>query len=120
MDVVIDLLISPGWHINAHRNAHRNAHGLNQDDLIETRVDLRDDNWQMDSVSYPDGVERLLGFNDAPLNLYEERVKLNITIRPPENVMMPVVLPLAVQAQACSNDICLPPEHLLFKLTAMP
>ena len=101
----LDLSISPGWHINAHK--------VYQADLIATRVETQGENRVLGKVSYPAGIQRRLGFLDQPLNLYEGRVLISGVIKQAETTPLPLVLHL----QACSDEICLQPERLNFRLS---
>ncbi|HIG39429.1 MAG TPA: thioredoxin domain-containing protein [Gammaproteobacteria bacterium] len=100
----INLSISPGWHINAHQ--------VNQADLIATRVETRGTGRTLDKIDYPSGHLRQLGFQEAPLNLYEGRLVISGAFN--EGAM--TALPLELHLQACNDEICLAPEWLNFRL----
>ncbi len=106
----VDLAISSGWHINANK--------VYQVDLIATRVETQDENWVLDEIIYPPGIQRELGFQGEPLNLYEDHVLISGSIK--QSAITP--LPLVLHLQVCNDEICLPPERLNFKLsdTATP
>ena len=111
--VTID--IEPGWHINAHRP-------LSQD-LIPTTLSLRDADrgWRLGDVSYPQPVEKSLGFSDMPLALYEDHVELTaelVDAGSPAATGGVRTLPINLQLQACDRDLCLPPETLTLQIGA--
>ncbi|MCP5075886.1 MAG: hypothetical protein GY947_21670, partial [Rhodobacteraceae bacterium] len=66
------------------------------------------------AVEYPVPVVKALSFNDKPLALYEGTLRLKATITNSEDAE---TAPLAkLTLQACSVDICLQPEDLVFVL----
>ena len=66
------------------------------------------------AVEYQDPVIKSLAFNDAPLALYEGH--LQITAVAPEGGDAASTRRAELTVQACSDDICLQPEELVFIL----
>jgi hypothetical protein len=112
-NLVIDLTIRPGWHINAHRPL--------QDELIATtlRMSRTSANWQMAAPAYPNPEIVRLGFQREPLAVYRGRIRIETTLEPkPQQQADSTVEPTAwltfeLRLQACSDAICLAPETLV-------
>jgi uncharacterized protein YyaL (SSP411 family) len=95
--VVINL--DPGWHINASK--------VNDKSLVPLKlsgtgggVDIR----------YPDGIEMSADFSDLPLNIYSDRIFIDVAS--PEAGQQ---IELQVKLQACSDRVCLLPELIALK-----
>jgi len=100
--VNVKINIAPGWHINA-------AEPL-QDYLIGTRLSQTNDE-PLEGLSYPQAETRVLGFQRSALALYEGEVNLTASLpEPAKDGSLPEV---ALQLQACSDEICLAPETLM-------
>jgi len=107
--IKLSIDIAPGWHINAQKPL--------QDYLIPTRLTQVNDT-SLQSVSYPEPIVRKLGFQRSELALYEGNVE--ITGNLPEDISpndeATITADIELQLQACSDEICLAPETLLFKV----
>ncbi|NND91628.1 MAG: DUF255 domain-containing protein [Granulosicoccus sp.] len=88
--------IAPGWHINSNEPY--------QDYLIPTTLRAIDGTFA--SITYPAAIDRQLGFQRAQLSLYQGSVVLRAITASPD------VRQLQIQLQACSDEVCLPPESL--------
>jgi len=102
-DFEIRLTIADGWHVNAH---------LPLDDyLIPTSLTL-DGSANIDTA-YPSGTIKSLSFNEAPLALYEGAFSLRS-----KKSEGPILNPSKAMLtfQACSDEVCLPPEDMTFVL----
>ena len=97
--IAVQIDISPGWHINSNQPY--------QDYLIPTMLSASDGT--LESIVYPDPIDRQLGFERSVLSLYEGSVTLKAQAAEPD------VRQLQIRLQACSDKVCLPPETL--KLT---
>ncbi len=93
------------WHSNAH---------LASPGLIPTAISVEPADRVL-SIHYPPGREVKLAFSSAPLNLYTGTVVAAMKLNPV--VSGPVQI--SVQIQACSDRICLAPEHLPLWLPPM-
>ncbi|MEE9355338.1 MAG: DUF255 domain-containing protein [Methylococcaceae bacterium] len=107
----IDLTIKPGWHVNAHIPL--------QKDLIATDVALGEKatGWQLESVIYPDPLQKKMSFQQTELALYEGSVQLRGKVKKDNKNDM--LLPLQVTLQACNDQHCLAPEKLNINLSAV-
>ncbi len=103
IDVRID--VAPGWHINSDKPL--------QDYLIPTKMS-RKNNAPLQQVSYPEAVVRKLGFQQSSLSLYEGSVEMSGIVA--EDVSRTTGAQIELQLQACSDEICLAPETLLFNV----
>jgi len=102
VNVKID--VAPGWHINSDKPL--------QEYLIPTLLSLAE-SAPLENVKYPAAIKRKLGFQRSELDLYEGSVQLTGTL--PE-IDSAVYADVELQLQACSDEICLAPETLAFKV----
>ena len=103
-EAVAELVIVPGWHVNAH--APRDKF------LIPTSVDFAAPaGVRVGEVRYPDPVERRLGFSgEETLLLYEGTVRFRAPLQGVVAAGEPVRARL--RYQACNDSRCLPPRTL--------
>lgn len=99
--IAVHMDISPGWHINSNKPY--------QDYLIPTTLSAIEGD--LGSITYPDAIDRRLGFERSVLSLYEGSVTLRA------QAAEPGVRQLQTRLQACSDKVCLPPETLTLHLT---
>jgi hypothetical protein len=104
--VAVVLKIRDGFHINAREKS--------ADYLIAT--DLRaepPDGFKMGDVSYPKGELKTFSFSKTPLNVYQGRIILRMTLNAAADAPLGEQhIPLKLRYQACSNEVCLPPVTL--------
>ena len=106
---VVRLRIARGWHVQAHRPDDEN--------LIPTDLRLlHPQTARLQVLRWPGPVRRRLGFARQPLKLLEGAADIVGRLNMPPVLRAPVRLQL--QVQACSNDICLPPERPALHLPA--
>lgn len=105
----VTLNIAQGWHVNAHEVANA--------DFIPTSVAVGTRTSSMPStVNYPDYKKVKLGFSDDVLSLFEGKVKIEVQLTErSENADV-----VQLEAQACSDEICLLPELLTLNIPPMP
>ncbi len=103
--VTLNIEIAQGWHINANAPL--------EDYLIPTQLSVA--GTQSDPDSYPDPIIKSLGFNNEPLALYEQQVQLVAQLPNLNNNDQGQIL---LKLQACSDEICLAPEEVIFPLWA--
>ena len=108
-NVTVEIDVAPGWHINSDKPL--------QDYLIPTLLSQADET-PLEEVQYPTPVTRKLGFQRSELSLFEDSVKL--TGRLPDVESDAVSADIELQLQACSDEICLAPETLSFKVPLTP
>ncbi len=106
--LVIELSIPPGWHINSNKPL--------QEGLIPTTVAIDSDKsgWQLHQVQYPQAKMANLGFQEEPLSLYQGNTQIHLTVN--GDAKHDRVLPINLGIQACNDKICLPPEKLTLRL----
>lgn len=85
-----------------HSNAHQASPGL-----IPTTITVEPSD-RVRHIHYSPGREVKLAFSSSPLNLYTGTVVAAMTLNPAESGAVRI----SVQIQACSDAICLAPEHL--------
>jgi thioredoxin:protein disulfide reductase len=104
--LAVVLRIRNGFHINARQPS--------ADYLIPT--DLRADvpaGFKAGDVSYPKGELHTFSFSKKPLNVYEDKIILRMTLTALPNAPLGAQhLPLKLHYQACNNEVCLPPATL--------
>ncbi|MGR9098967.1 MAG: DUF255 domain-containing protein [Gammaproteobacteria bacterium] len=109
-----EISIAPNWHINAHRPL--------QEYLIPTSIGLagndEENDWRLETVSYPKPLKKKLRFQKERLALYEGKIKIRAKLGKPENPAP--LIPLQLRLQACSDNICLPPETLTLPVQFSP
>jgi len=97
-EVLVKIDVMDGWHINSHKP--------NQDYLIATQLNSASGN-TLNNVTYPEPIERKLGFESTSLSLFEG----SVVIRTSGAGGAPVTH-IKTNFQACSNEVCLPPETI--------
>jgi len=95
--------VRDGWHINAEKPL--------EDYLIPTKLSLLASDQQI-TVKYPEPLVKELGFSEEPLALIEGDIDITASIK--SNTPGPTDIKL--EFQACSDQICLAPDVLTFKL----
>lgn len=100
-NIVLEISIAPGWHINANETGDPNFPGT----VLQGEA--------LEDVSYPAGEPKSLAFQNEPVNLYEHDIR--IEARLVEDVER---AGLTLQLQACEDERCLSPETLNFQLLA--
>jgi uncharacterized protein len=101
----IELVIASAWHVNSNQPGNP--------DLLGTEVSLPDaSGWRLDSVRYPAGEDRQLGFQEAPVSLYTGRLLLLAEVEPSGETPPNPTLPVTIRLQACNDQLCLPPEQI--------
>ncbi len=94
--LAVHIDIASGWHINSNQPY--------QDYLIPTTLSTSDGTFK--TLIYPEPIDRQLGFERSILSLYEGAVVLKA------QAAEPGIRQLQIQLQACSDQVCLPPETL--------
>ena len=108
-NIVVELDIKPGWHVNAHKP--------NQDYLIPTAV-VGTDGKVLKGATYPDAVVKKLGFSETELVLYEDKVALTVPASLTEAQTELALSDIILQLQACDDTVCLPPEDVKLRLSS--
>ena len=107
--VVIDIRIPEGWHINSSQPL--------QKELIPTSIaiDSAGSGWRLGKVSYPEPVITTLGFQKEPLSVYDGDVRIRVEVSARDR-QPAYILPIQLGIQACNDEICLPPEKVALHL----
>jgi thiol:disulfide interchange protein DsbD len=100
-EVVADITIAPGWHVNAAQPKDRF--------LIPTSLTLvAPAGTTVGAVRYPDAVDRVLPFSAGkPMALYEGTVRMMALLTGPADGLRGTL-----RYQACDDTHCLPPRTL--------
>ena len=106
--------IRPNWHINADKTLDK--------DLIPTQIVILDNqsNWNITKVEYPAATIKSLKFSKTKLALFEEQIELKTYLKKDDEKTsdMMNMIPLQVKLQACNDELCLPPEVLIFNISS--
>ena len=104
--LLITLRIDSGYHINANP--------ASDDYLIATSVAFAGP--VPERIVYPSGIPFKPAFADAPINIYEGTVVVTATFAPGA-LDRTHELGFTVTAQACTKEICLPPNDITARTT---
>jgi hypothetical protein len=107
--VELTLRIKSGWHINAHLPL--------QDYLIPTTLKAVGEEWHIVHIDYPQAELAKLGFQTETLALYQGKVPIHAELQSKTTVAGGNI-PLELSLQACSDQLCLPPETLRLNISA--
>jgi hypothetical protein len=99
--LLITLRIDPSYHVNANP--------ASSDYLIPTSVAF--DGISPDRVAYPQATPLKAGFADAPIEAYEGDIAIAASF-PAGSLDRISGLGITVTAQACTEEICLPPADI--------
>ena len=106
-DVMLQLNIAEGWHMNANP--------AGQDNLIPTTITVNTDTpFEILDVAYPKGRSTRFEFSNEPLNVYEEGLTIPLQLKQKPN-MKPdrdVSITLQLTYQLCNETECLLPQTL--------
>ena len=106
-DVVLQLNIAKGWHINANP--------AGQDNLIPTTITVDADiPFELANVVYPKGRSTHFEFSSEPLNVYEGNLTIPLQLKQKPNVKRDKNVPIMLQLtyQLCNETECLLPQTL--------
>ena len=106
-DVMLQLNIAEGWHVNANP--------AGQDNLIPTSVKVDSDTpFEILDVAYPKGRSTRFEFSDEALNVYEESLTIPLQLKQKLNVKHDKNVPITLQLtyQLCNETECLLPQTL--------
>jgi len=109
LELVVELRIQPGWHVNAHEPLSA--------DLVPTVLQMAEDDsaWKLAEVNYPEPTTKALGFQSEDLALYESSVRLSARLTPLDGNSSRL-LRVKLGLQACDDRICLPPEDVFLQV----
>jgi thiol:disulfide interchange protein DsbD len=100
------LNLAQGWHINSNTPTY--------DYLIGTALELQQrEGVILTDLQYPKGENLKFSFAEEPLNVYEGRVKIFLTVKVSEK-MAPGrdTLHARLRVQACNDQVCLAPASI--------
>lgn len=108
---VITLDIPEGLHVNSNQP--------NNEYAIPTTVKISSSNAIVGRVSYPRGKAKKFSFNEAPIYIYEGRVRFTFPVKVPAKFKGKTVSVRAVvRYQACTDEVCYPPREKEITITA--
>jgi uncharacterized protein YyaL (SSP411 family) len=108
--VILKVSIQNGWHINSDRPL--------QEELIATCLQLGNETtgWNLKRVTYPEPVNRKLGFLRDEMSLYEGDVEI-VAELVNDATSSSTSLPINLQLQTCSDKVCLAPETVSLNIS---
>ncbi|MBA1446639.1 MAG: thioredoxin domain-containing protein [Chromatiales bacterium] len=112
--LTITITIPEGWHINANQPLSKN--------LIATEINLADSagQWSMGPVTYPEPTLQQLAFQSDPLSVYAGVITLQAMLTPTSDPTATKTASINMTLQACSDEVCLPPETLQLHIPTLP
>ena len=107
----ITLEIPEGRHVNSNRPS--------SEYLIATVVMLSAKGLKIGAVKYPKGEDRTFKFTTRTLNVYEGTVSFPFKITVPRSYKGKTIsITAKVEFQACTDEVCYPPDSETITLTA--
>jgi len=112
-EVTLTLNIKSGWHINAHKPLQSN--------LIATVLTVGKSEWQLEAIEYPEPKYQSLQWQQEKLALYEGEIQLRGKLKysnsspDKDSKIENNLLPIKLKFQTCNDEICLPPEELIWR-----
>lgn len=107
----IVLEIPHGLHVNSNRPS--------SEYLIPTVVRLTGKNVKPTTVTYPRGADRIFKFSSKSLNVYEGTIFFPFKVAVPRTYKGKTIsLTARVEFQACTEDVCYPPNSETVTFTA--
>lgn len=107
--VILD--IPSGIHTNSNRPSGEFA--------LPTTVKIKGSGVKIGTIIYPRGKNKRFQFADEMLNVYDGRTTFNFIVSVPKNYREKEVKILAVvDYQACTDEVCFPPNKQQVTLTA--
>lgn len=103
-ELKVSISVADGWHINAHKPL--------EDYFIATELTV--DGSTPEDIQYPPPIVKALSFNDNQLALLEG--DFEISAKHPDTTASERPSHVSLTLQACSDEICLAPEILKFRL----
>ena len=106
-DVMLQLDIATGWHINANP--------AGQDNLIPTTITVNTEtSLEIADVAYPKGRSTRFEFSSESLNVYEESLTIPLRLKQKPNTKHDKNVPITLQLtyQLCNETECLLPQTL--------
>ena len=115
LNVMLQLNIASGWHINANP--------AGQDNLIPTTVTVNANTpFEILDVAYPKGRSTRFEFSNESLNVYENTLTIPLQLKQKPNVKHDKNAPITLQLtyQLCNETECLLPQTLDILLRLSP
>ena len=105
LNVILQLNIASGWHINANP--------AGQDNLIPTTVTVNaDTSFEILDIAYPKGRSARFEFSDESMNVYEGKLTIPLKLKQKSNRKKSAQATLKLTYQPCSEIECLLPQTL--------
>ena len=108
-DVMLQLNIAEGWHMNANP--------AGQDNLIPTTVTVNTDTpFEILDVAYPKGRSTRFEFSNESLNVYEGNLSIPLKLRLKSDKIKSAQVVLKLTYQPCNETECLLPQTVAIPL----
>jgi uncharacterized protein len=104
--ITLKIRINNNWHLNQVQDKDNNTTPLS----IETN-----NGWNLSNIAYPKPVNKTLGFQEQPVNVYEGTFQVTFDISNNKNdkpIFPEKLLRLKLGLQACDDQKCLAPENI--------
>ena len=101
-ELIIDLNIDKGWHINAS--------SVTLEDLVATELKVK--NRKIKQLEYPRAFEKKVFFKQKRLRLYQAKIQIVAQLKKADFITSNKPLSAEISLQACSEQLCLAPETI--------
>ncbi|MCZ6804561.1 MAG: thioredoxin domain-containing protein [Proteobacteria bacterium] len=103
-EIILEIIINKAWHLNQLQDGNNNP--------VPVKIEIKN-NLKIANFIYPKPLEKKLGFQTEPVNVYEDKINISFTLTKgtkgtlifPDNL-----LNLKLELQACDDRKCLAPE----------
>ncbi len=103
-EIILEIKINKAWHLNQLQDENNNP--------VPVKIEIKN-NLKIANFIYPKPLEKKLGFQTEPVNVYEDKINISFTLTKgtkgtlifPDNL-----LNLKLELQACDDQKCLAPE----------
>ena len=111
-EITLKIKINDGWHLNQLQDVNNNP----------VPVKIKSNNGlKITNIIYPEPIEKTLGFQTEPVNVYENEIKISFTLtnKTKDTLTYPDnLLKFKLELQACDDQKCIAPE--VFSLLVLP
>jgi uncharacterized protein YyaL (SSP411 family) len=105
--LVLSIRMADGMHINGHRVSDTQTHN--------TRMSIDSPDWRLLSMDYPREDSLQLDPQAEPIRIYRHNLDIHGQLQQRNNQTDHRLIPLQVSLQACTDNICLPPETIVLR-----
>ena len=106
LNAVIELDLGERWHVQADE--------VTDESLTATKVKAATDDWELTDIQFPSAKPLTVESLDFPLSVWSGEVRIGVEL---SGKASPTTMPIiAVELQACNDEVCLFPEDILLEI----